>query len=100
VRPADLNALAAPPRLGRMAIVEAAGGPTNALGLPWAEMFRPLYGPGSAGRFRAQSVALDVPFEEIALRNLIDDVDTLSDLERIGPHGGPRTRALLAAIAR
>ena len=100
VRPSDLCALAVPPRLGRVGVVAASDGTTNALGLPYAEVFRPLYGTGSAGRFRAHADALDVPVEELALRNLVDDVDTLADLERIGPHGGPRTRALLGAIAR
>jgi 2-phospho-L-lactate guanylyltransferase len=100
VRPSDLGALAVPPRLGGVAIVEAADGTTNALGLPFAEAFRPLYGAGSAGQFRAHALALDLPVQELGLPNLIDDVDTLADLERIGPHGGRRTRAMLEAIAR
>ena len=100
VRPSDLSALAVPPRLGRVAIVEASGGTTNALGLPFAEVFRPLYGQGSAARFRAHAHSLDLAIEVLALRNLVDDVDTLADLERVGPHGGRRTRALLEAIAR
>jgi 2-phospho-L-lactate guanylyltransferase len=100
VRPSDLGALAVPPRLGGVAIVEAADGTTNALGLPFAEAFRPLYGAGSAGQFRAHALALDLPVQELGLPNLVDDVDTLADLERIGPHGGRRTRAMLEAIAR
>lgn len=100
VRPSDLSALAVPPRLGRVAIVEAADGTTNALGLPYAEVFQPLYGPGSARAFRGHADALDLRAEGLALRNLVDDVDTLGDLERIGPHGGRRTRALLEAISR
>jgi 2-phospho-L-lactate guanylyltransferase len=99
-RPSDLNALAVPPRLGRVAIVEAADGTTNALGLPLAEVFQPLYGAGSAGQFRAHAVALDLPFEDLALPNLVDDVDTLADLERLGTRSGTRTRAILEAIAR
>jgi 2-phospho-L-lactate/phosphoenolpyruvate guanylyltransferase len=99
-RPSDLSALAVPARLGRVAIVEAADGTTNALGLPLAEVFRPLYGPGSAGRFRAHAVALDLRVEDLALPNLVDDVDELEDLERVGPRTGARTRAILAAIAR
>src|SRR5918992_4116060 len=35
------------------AIVEAADGTTNAIALPTPELFEPLYGPGSAQRFRA-----------------------------------------------
>jgi 2-phospho-L-lactate/phosphoenolpyruvate guanylyltransferase len=98
VRPSDLGALAVPARLGAVAVVEAADGTTNALGLPHPEVFRPLYGPGSARRFRAHTVALDMRCEGLALANLVDDVDTLVDLEHIGPHGGPRTRAMLQAI--
>ena len=97
-RPSDLAALAVPPRLRRFALVASPDGRTNALGLPYAEVFRPLYGPGSARRFRAHAVALDLRCEELALANLVDDVDTLVDLEHIGPHGGPRTRAMLQAI--
>jgi len=100
VRPSDFGALAVPPRLGGVAIVEAADGTTNALGLPFAEAFRPLYGAGSAGQFRAHALALDLPVQDLGLPNLVDDVDTLADLERIGPHGGRRTRAMLEAIAR
>ena len=51
VRPSDLNALAVPALLGRLALIEAHDGTTNALGLPRAEIFAPLYGPGSAARF-------------------------------------------------
>ena len=100
VRPSDLGALAVPPRLGRVSVVEAADGTTNALGLPVAEVFTPLYGPGSARRFRAHAAALGLTCEGLALPNLVEDVDTLADLERVGPHGGPRTRAMLQAIAR
>ena len=99
VRPSDLGALAVPARLGGVAVVEAADGTTNALGLPLAEVFTPLFGPGSARRFRAHAAALDFWCEGLALQNLVDDVDTLADLERVGPHGGPRTRAMLRAIA-
>ncbi|HET9242463.1 MAG TPA: NTP transferase domain-containing protein [Gaiella sp.] len=98
LRPSDLNALAVPPRLGKVAIVEAPDGTTNALGLPLAEVFQPLYGPGSAGQFRAHAVALDLPFEGLALQNLVEDVDTLDDLRRVGTRAGARTRAILEAI--
>ena len=43
-------------------------------------------------------LALD--FEELALPNLVADVDTFADLERLGPRGGVRTRALVEAIVR
>ena len=98
VRPSDLNALAVPALLGRLAIVEARDGTTNALGLPRAEVFAPLYGPGSAGQFRAHAEALGIDFEELALQNLVDDVDTLADLARLGTRAGARTVELLEAI--
>lgn len=100
VRPSDLSALAVPPRLGRVALVASSDGRTNALGLPYAEVFRPLYGPDSARRFEAHVLELGLDFEELALPNLTADVDTLADLDRLGPRGGTRTRALLEAIAR
>ncbi|MGI8974420.1 MAG: NTP transferase domain-containing protein [Gaiella sp.] len=100
VRPSDLNALAVPANVGAVGIVEARDGTTNALALPYAELFQPLYGPGSAGQFRAHAFALGFRFHELALAHLVDDVDTLDDLERVGPRAGTRTRALLGAIAR
>jgi 2-phospho-L-lactate guanylyltransferase (CobY/MobA/RfbA family) len=100
VRPSDLAALAVPPRLGRVGLVASADGRTNALGLPYAEIFRPLYGPDSARRFRAHVLELGLDFEELALPNLVADVDTLADLDGLGPRGGARTRALVEAIAR
>ena len=63
-------------------------------------MFRPLYGPDSARRFEAHVLALGLDFEELALPNLVADVDTVVDLDRLGPRGGTRTRALVEAIAR
>ena len=99
-RPSDLGALAVPAKRGAVAVVAARDGTTNALALPYAEVFQPLYGPGSAARFRAHARALALPLEDLALRNLVDDVDTIADLERIGPRAGARTRALVAAIAR
>ena len=100
VRPSDLNALAVPALLGKLALVEARDGTTNALGLPRPEVFVPLYGKGSAGRFRAHAAKLEVEVEDLALANLVDDVDTLNDLERVGGRLGSRTAELLEAIAR
>jgi 2-phospho-L-lactate guanylyltransferase len=100
VRPSDLSALAVPPRLGRVALVASADDRTNALGLPYPEVFRPLYGPRSARRFRAHVLDLGLDFEELALPNLVADVDTRADLDALGPRGGARTRALVEAIAR
>lgn len=77
------------------ALVAAADGTTNALSLAAAEDFAPLYGPGSAERFRAHTGAraLDLP-------NLAADVDTMDDLARLQDRLGPRTRAALAALER
>lgn len=98
VRPSDVNALAVPAQHGALSLVEARDGTTNALGLPFPGAFAPLFGRGSAGRFRAHAAALGLPYHELGLRNLIEDVDTLDDLERIGPRAGARTRALFSLI--
>ena len=100
IRASDLNALAVPALLGKLAIVEARDGTTNALGLPRAEVFQPLYGAGSAGQFRSHALALGLEFEELTLPNLVDDVDTLLDLERVGSRAGSRTAEMLDAISR
>jgi 2-phospho-L-lactate guanylyltransferase len=99
IRPSDLNALAVPALLGRLGIVEAEDGTTNALGLPRAEVFASLYGPGSAARFRDHAAGLGIDVETLVLGNLVDDVDTLSDLVRFGSQAGARTAELVEAIA-
>ncbi len=76
------------------ALVAAADGTTNALSLPDPSGFAPLFGPGSAARFRAHVPGL----AEVALPGLADDVDTLADLERLLGRVGPRTRSALAAV--
>ena len=76
-----------------LALVEAADGTTNALSLPDPRAFVPVYGQGSAQRFRAHGFATTrIPELEL-------DVDSDGDLERIGARVGPRTRALLAVPA-
>ena len=77
-----------------LALVEAADGTTNALSLPDPHVFAPLYGPGSAQRFRAHAGFATVRIPELEL-----DVDSDADLERIGARVGRRTRALLAVPA-
>ena len=77
-----------------LALVEAEDGTTNALSLPDPSVFTPLYGPGSAARFRAHA-----PFATVAIAELEADVDTAEDLDRYAPLLGPRTRSLLAVTA-
>jgi 2-phospho-L-lactate guanylyltransferase len=67
----DLRELLAAIPPDGVAIVEAPDGTTNALGLARPELFEPLYGPGSADRFRERgAVAVDLP-------RLAEDLDTL-----------------------
>ena len=98
VVPADLRALlgATPP--GGAALVEAPDGTTNALSLPGPDLFAPLYGRDSAERFRAHIRTLGVHVVTVAAPNLVDDVDTLGDLERLQPRCGPRTQECLASL--
>jgi 2-phospho-L-lactate guanylyltransferase len=77
-----------------LALVEARDGSTNALSLPDRSLFAPLYGPGSADRFRAHA-----SFATVRIPELQADVDTDGDLELIGLPLGRRTRALLAVPA-
>jgi 2-phospho-L-lactate guanylyltransferase len=91
--PRDLLALAGALPEGGLAVAAAADGTTNALALSDAQLFEPLYGPGSAARFAAlaPSAVVDAP-------NLVDDVDTLDDLTRLADRLGPHTRALYDAL--
>lgn len=89
-RPEDVERLLAETPPDGIALVEAADGTTNALALASPDLFRPLYGPGSAERFRAAAPSRTLPIE-----NLIDDVDTLDDLARLKKRLGPSTRAAL-----
>jgi 2-phospho-L-lactate guanylyltransferase len=84
---ADLEQLLAALPAGGIALVEAADGTTNALALASPRLFRPLYGPGSADRFRALGVAV----RTVAIANLMDDVDTLDDLDRLAARLGANT---------
>ncbi len=91
--PEDLRALeSATPERG-LAYVAARDGTTNALGLSSPSVFAPLYGPGSAERFRLHAHTLGVEFVPAAIPNLADDVDSLEDLERVEFRIGPRTLA-------
>ena len=75
------------------AIVAAPDGTTNAIALRDAREFVPLYGPGSAARYREALEAnpLDLP-------GLRDDVDTWDDLDRVRTRVGPNTRRYLEGL--
>jgi 2-phospho-L-lactate guanylyltransferase len=90
VEAADLKRLAVP---GGFALVEARDGTTNALSLSSGDAFAPLYGAGSAARFRAHAASLGLDVVDLAVANLVDDVDTLDDLRRLAVRCGVRTRA-------
>jgi 2-phospho-L-lactate guanylyltransferase (CobY/MobA/RfbA family) len=92
-----LTLLGALPDRG-LALVEARDGTTNALALAAPHVFAPLYGPGSADRFRARAARLDVPVVTADIPNLVDDVDTVDDLERLEPRLGPHTAAALGEL--
>ena len=98
VVPHDLRSLLAATPAGCLALVEALDGTTNALSLPSADAFAPLYGPSSSGRFRAHAASLGLEAVSVAVPNLADDVDTMEDLARLQPRVGPSTRACLAEL--
>ena len=98
VKPRDLLALLGAQPEGGLALVEAEDGTTNALALAAPHLFAPVYGPGSAGRFRARAERLEVPVVAARIPNLADDVDTLADLERLEPRLGPHTAAAFGQL--
>lgn len=102
--PRDLLTLLGALPEGGLALVEAADGTTNALALSAPHLFAPLYGPGSADRFRARAARLGVAAVSAEIPNLADDVDTLGDLERLdgrlGRHTAKALEQLLAVLSR
>jgi 2-phospho-L-lactate/phosphoenolpyruvate guanylyltransferase len=98
VVPHDIRTLAGAAELGVVGLVEAEDGTTNALALPSAALFAPLYGAGSADRFRSHAEAHGLTAVAVAIPNLADDVDTLEDLARIGLRAGPRTQAAIGGL--
>ena len=96
--PEDLRVLLAATPAAGLALVPAADGTTNALGLRAATLFAPLFGTGSARRFRRHAESRGAEVVEVGLPNLADDVDTLADLRRLHGRVGPRTRAALATL--
>jgi 2-phospho-L-lactate guanylyltransferase (CobY/MobA/RfbA family) len=86
---------ATPEALARLAahgagFVAAADGTTNALSLPGAGWFAPLYGPGSATRFASAGLT------GASIPELEHDVDTLSDLDALTLPPGLRTLLVLS----
>ncbi len=98
VTPGELRTLLqATPAHGN-ALAPAADGTTNALGLSAPSLFAPLYGAGSAERFRAHAARLGGRSVTVALPGLLADVDSYEDLLRSGRRAGPRTRAALSSL--
>jgi 2-phospho-L-lactate guanylyltransferase len=93
VTPRDLLALAGAVPDDGLALARASDGTTNALAVSAAGIFVPLYGPGSAERFAALA-----PSRLVDAPNLMDDVDSVGDLERLRDRLGPRTRCALASL--
>src|SRR6266566_3819239 len=98
VVPHDLRSFLAATPAGSLALVEALDGTTNALSLPSAEVFAPLYGSSSSDRFREHAASLGLEAVSVAVPNLADDVDTMDDLTRLQLRVGPRTQACLAEL--
>jgi 2-phospho-L-lactate guanylyltransferase len=98
VVPHDLRSLLRATPAGGIAFVRAADGTTNALGLNHPDLFAPLYGPGSADRFRIHADELGGEALAVSIPNLSDDVDTLADLRRVGLRAGPRTQAAISTL--
>jgi 2-phospho-L-lactate guanylyltransferase len=98
VVPDDLRSLLAATPAGCVALVEALDGTTNALSLPSAAAFAPLYGPRSSDRFREHAASLGLEAVSVAVPNLADDVDTMDDLARLQLRAGPRTQACLVEL--
>lgn len=82
VQPRDLLALLGTLPADGIAIAPAPDGTTNALALARPGLFEPLYGRGSAARFRAHAEQLGVEVTELNAPALARDVDTLAALAR------------------
>ncbi|MGH3079778.1 MAG: 2-phospho-L-lactate guanylyltransferase [Gaiellaceae bacterium] len=82
VQPRDLLALLGTLPANGIAIAPARDGTTNALALAKPGLFEPLYGRGSAARFRAHAKELGVEVAELNAPALARDVDTLAAFVR------------------
>jgi 2-phospho-L-lactate guanylyltransferase len=81
VQARDLLALLGTMPADGIAIAPAPDGTTNALALAKAGLFEPLYGPGSAARFRARAEELGVDVAELSAPALEHDVDKVAELQ-------------------
>jgi 2-phospho-L-lactate guanylyltransferase len=82
-QPRDLLALLGAMPSDGMAIAEAEDGTTNALALARSGLFAPLYGPGSAQRFREHAESLGVEIVALDVPALAEDVDTVEAFARL-----------------
>ncbi len=93
ITPRDLLTLVGAVPEGGIALASAADGTTNALAFASPDLFAPLYGAGSAARFSALA-----PSRVVDAPNLMNDVDTIADLERLESQLGRRTLKALADL--
>ena len=83
VEPRDLFALLGVMPEDGIAIAPAPDGTTNALALARPGLFEPLYGPGSAARFRAHADERGVHCAELVVPALARDVDNVAELAHV-----------------
>jgi len=83
VEPRDLLALLGAMPAEGLALAAAPDGTTNALALAGPGLFAPLYGPGSAQRFRDHAASRGVAAVDLVVPALAADVDTVSELEQL-----------------
>jgi 2-phospho-L-lactate/phosphoenolpyruvate guanylyltransferase len=85
IQPRDLLALLGAMPEDGIALAPAPDGTTNALALSKPSLFEPVYGPGSAARFRAHAEELGAEVVEFVVPALASDVDTVAELEQLVP---------------
>jgi 2-phospho-L-lactate guanylyltransferase len=83
VQPRDLLALLGAMPEDGIALAPAPDGTTNALALAKPGLFEPLYGPGSAARFRAHAKGHGIEVAEFDAPALALDVDTVDELAQL-----------------
>jgi 2-phospho-L-lactate guanylyltransferase (CobY/MobA/RfbA family) len=96
--PRDLLTLLGSTPSGGIALVEARDGTTNALALSSPRQFAPLYGAGSAERFKEHARRLGIECATVPIPNLLEDVDTVDDLVGLEARVGTHTTAALSTL--